>query len=378
MTARRTLAAGLVLGAVSAIALVAAEVSVRIATAFSPRLAAIMRMQDPQAVKIEPHGEDGYRPRPGVEFQYRTGAVAHENARSYRGPLVAVEKPAGTTRIVLLGGSTAHGWGVNDDQTITAYLEAALTRRDTTRRYEVVSLAFDGYDTWQDYERLRTDGVPLKPDIVIMHSGINDVRNARFRGLRDRDPRTMLWTGELTRLRAEAARGGQAPMTRAKQWSFLWRLAAHLRQEARRRADPSDLMHPADRVTIEPNLEAADYFERNARRVVQLAAENNMTVFLSTPPSALRIKYAPDARSVQSYWINDAATTQALRDSLDQRFVRIAAGASGNGPIVRHMRYDLPASGYLDDCHLTPEGNKAVAEVMADSILALEKRSSRK
>ncbi len=359
------------LAAVFLISLLVGEIAVRTATAFSPRLASIMHMQDPRVVKIEPHGEEGYRPRPNVEFRYRNGAVAHENARGFRGPVVATEKPAGTTRIVLLGGSTAHGWGVNDDQTIAAYLGEALAQHDSARHYEVISLAFDGYDSWQDYERLRSDGLPLQPDIVVMHSGINDVRNARFQNLVDRDPRTMLWAGELARLREEAARGGPAPMARAKQMSYLLRLAAHVRQEARRQADPSDLMHPGDRVTLTPNLQAADYFERNARRVVDLATQRGIAVFLSTPPSALSLKYAPDARSVQSYWINDAATTQALRDSLDQRFGRIAAAAAPT-PVVRHLRYELPASGYQDDCHLTPEGNRAVAEAMASAIMALE------
>lgn len=375
MTTRRFLAAGLVLFAAFLLGLMAAEVAVRAATAFSPRLATIMHMQDPMSVKIEPHGEDGYRPRPGVEFRYRNGAVAHENALGYRGPSVTPEKPAGTRRIIVLGGSTAHGWGVNDDQTIAAFLGKALTRRDSSRRYEVVSLAFDGYDSWQDYERFRTDGLPLRPDVVVMHSGINDVRNARFPALRDRDPRTMLWSGELARLRQEARQGGPSPWSRAKHLSYTLRLAAHLRQEARRRSDPSDLMHPGDRVTtIQPNFQAVDYFERNARRVVALAAEHGIAVLLSTPPSALRIKYAPDARSAQSYWINDAQTTQALRDSLDHRFARIASEAPASGPGVAHVHFELSPADYLDDCHLTPEGNRAVAEAMADAILALRRQ----
>ncbi len=376
MTTRRFLAAGLVLVAALLIGLVAAEMAVRTATAVSARLAAIMQMQDPMSVKIEPHGEDGYRPRPGVEFRYRNGAVAHENSLGYRGPAVPFEKPPGTLRIVLLGGSTAHGWGVNDDQTIAAYLSGVLAHRDSSRRYEVISLAFDGYDSWQDFERFRTDGIPLRPDVVVLHSGINDVRNARFPALRDRDPRTMLWSGELARLRREGQQGGPAPWTRAKHLSYTLRLAAHLRQEARRQANPDDLMHPADRVTIQPNLEAADYFERNVRRVVDLAGAHGIAVLLSTPPSALRIKYPPEARSAQSYWINDAQTTQSLRDSLDRRFARIAAEAPASGPGLAHVHFELAAEHYLDDCHLTPEGNRAVAGAMADAILALRRRST--
>ena len=51
------------------------------------------------------------------------------------------------------------------------------------RRFEVVNLALGGYDAYQLFERMRTDGVHFAPDLLIINSGINDVRNALFAGL---------------------------------------------------------------------------------------------------------------------------------------------------------------------------------------------------
>lgn len=350
--------------------LLLAEVVLRVGAAVSTPVADIMRAQDPAAIKIEPHGEAGYRQRPGMTFRYRNGTAAHSNGLGYRGPEVAREKPTGTIRVILLGGSSAHGWAVNDDQSIDAYMRAAFAARWPGHTVEVVNLAFDGYDSWQDFERLRTDGVPLSPDVVIMHSGINDVRNARFPDLRDRDPRTMLWLGELERQRRERV-SGPSLASRAKHWSYVVRTAAHVRQQIRRQRDPTDLMHPGDVLQLTPNLQAVDYFERNVSHVVDLARQHGFALILSTPPSSLNSRYAPDARSRQSYWVNDARTTQALRDSLDQRFRRVADSAQRVGLRVRHVSLSLAPDLFLDDCHLAPEGNRAVADGLVNTALAL-------
>lgn len=361
--------AGLLMASLLAAAV--AEVAVRLVVPLSPRLSPIMHMQDPAQVKIEPHGEQGYRPRPNATFSYRNGAVAHQNALGWRGPLVDVPKPRDVRRVIILGGSSAHGWGVNDDETIDAYLREILENQLPAQRIEVISLAFDGYDSYQDYERLQTDGLRLAPDVVVVHSGINDVRNARFGDLQDRDPRTMLWLGELTRLRNEQVRGGPTLVSRAKHYSYLLRLVAHVRQELRRRKNPADLMHPADGVQFVPNLEAVDYFERNVKRMLALRSQVPFATVLSVPPSSLRSRYAPEDRSAQSYWINDAATTQALRDSLASRMQRIAARADTPAQRVFFLAAEVPAADFLDDCHLAPAGNRAVAAALAAVLIPL-------
>jgi lysophospholipase L1-like esterase len=54
---------------------------------------------------------------------------AHVNRLGLRGPEIAFDKPAGTTRIVALGGSFVFGWGVVDADTWTVRLEHKLRER---------------------------------------------------------------------------------------------------------------------------------------------------------------------------------------------------------------------------------------------------------
>jgi lysophospholipase L1-like esterase len=68
----------------------------------------------------------GCRQRPGALLRYANGTTATANARGYRGPLIRVPKPVGTFRVVLLGESTTHGWGMSDEHRIDAYLRHGL------------------------------------------------------------------------------------------------------------------------------------------------------------------------------------------------------------------------------------------------------------
>jgi lysophospholipase L1-like esterase len=315
---------------------------------------------DPLAVMIEPHGVLGYRPRPNAIFHYRDGTIATANAMSYRGPVVKTPKPAGTFRIVLLGGSTTHGWGVADDETIDAHMRRLAKDRYPARTVEVVNLAFDGYDSLQLLERLRTDGMRFEPDVIIVNAGINDVRNTRFPDLGDPDPRTLIWETVLERLRRERARGGPTAWTRIKHHVYLARLPEVVRHYM--------TVTRSGRAGVTPNLAAADIFERNLRRMAAEARQRQIPVIFSTPPSSLASRYAHDATSDISYWIVDAATTQRVRDELARRMRRAVAQEVAECHDVAYMSHQLSPEMFLDDAHLTSSGNRAMAHDFVDAI----------
>lgn len=339
-----------------------AEAGVRVYARLDKAFGSQVGNHDPLAVSIEPLGDFGFRQRPNSRFQYSDGTTATTNAMAFRGPLVAVPKPPGTFRIVLLGGSTTHGWKVNDAETIDAFLRQILPRLYHSLQYEAVNLAFDGYDSNQLVERLRHDGLPLEPDLVIVNAGINDVRNARLPNLRDRDPRTLLYGGILAQLRATRQRGHPTLWLRLTHWSFALRLPAMIRTNlAARRAAAQAAIQP-------PNPQAAELFERNLHRIADLLWARRIPLLFSTPPSALTSKYQPHDTSPVSYWLVDASATQEYRDSLAHRMERLAAELARDGRPVRYVRPELPPELFLDDCHLTPEGNERLAHALASAI----------
>jgi lysophospholipase L1-like esterase len=343
------------------VGVVTGEVGIRVYASWHEGFGRLVRQADPLAISIEPHGQLGYRQRPNRIFHYSNGTYATSNALGYRGPVVSIAKPRGTFRIVLLGGSTTHGWGVQDGQTIDAYMRAFLSERHAGLAFEVVNLAFDGYDSHQLVERLRTDGLRLAPDLIIVNAGINDVRNARFDHLGDPDPRTLIWEGALRWMREQTVLGGPSVWTRIKHYSQAARLPGlvwqHLMSERGRK----------EQGVVAPNPEAAALFERNLERIFALASTDRIPVLFSTPPSSLLTRYRPEAPPERDYWIVNAATTQRVRDELSRRMQVVVDRARSRGYDVSYMTHNLAPELFLDDCHLTADGNRRLALDLARS-----------
>jgi lysophospholipase L1-like esterase len=345
-----TAAVGLLLG------LLLAEGLVRGAALVGLDAAARVARRDPFAFLYEPFGNFGYRERPGRLERYPNGTVAVFNADGYRGPRVAAAKPAGTYRVVLLGGSTTFGFGVNDDETIDAHLRRLLPARFPGACFEVVNLALGGYDSYQDYERMRVDGTRFSPDLVVLNSGINDVRNAQYARLGDPpDPRTLIWEPVMLTMREEA-RNGLRFSTVAQHYSYLARIPGYLLELRGQRRG----LH-AIQVT-EPDGSAVEYFGINVKRTVDLAAGAGAAVILSKPPSALGIRNKPSDPPEKSYWIRDAGTTEDYRRRLAARMREIAERQRATGRRVRYVAPDLPLEQFIDDAHLNSAGNRAMAQ----------------
>jgi lysophospholipase L1-like esterase len=317
---------------------------------------------DPLTVQIEPHGQDGYRPRPNAKFHYRNGTIAHANAERFRGPDVRIPKPEGVFRIAIFGGSTTHGWGVADEETIDAWMRKLFTDRGFGE-FEIVNLGFDGYDSWQCLQRWRSDGTRFDVDAVIVNAGVNDVRNAKYAELTPGDRRTVLWSTVLDRLRADNERGGPTLWSRIKHRSYLARFPGFVRhlKNMKETADPvSELsIHDDAETVFSMNLEA-------------LLAEvpSRVPVLLSTPPSRLKLTSGESAPGV-SYWLGDAAETQAYRDRLAAVMARLAGERSEEMRPVQHLAVDLAADLFLDDCHLTTDGNRELAQAFVNWTLQL-------
>jgi len=90
------------------------------------------------------------------------------NSRGYRDKERLYEK-GGKKRIVVLGDSTAWGWGVEAKDRFSDIMERRL------KGWEVINLAHPGYSTDQELLVLQTEGFKYHPDIVILLFDKNDV-----------------------------------------------------------------------------------------------------------------------------------------------------------------------------------------------------------
>lgn len=100
-------------------------------------------------------GPDG-RLVPVLDYRVTMNARGDRSTREY-----ADRAPAGTRRVVVVGDSYTFGVGVDDDQTFCARLE-----RKTGA--EVVNLGMPGYSVAQMHLRMVMDGLPRRPDVVVL------------------------------------------------------------------------------------------------------------------------------------------------------------------------------------------------------------------
>ena len=117
--------------------------------------------------------------RPGAEGRIAaTGEVLYRiNADGFRGPRHARPRPAGRTRLVVLGDSVAFGYAVDEPSAFPRVLEARLGALLPDAGYEVVNLGVGGYNAWNELELLKDVGLGYEPALVLVQFCINDLND---------------------------------------------------------------------------------------------------------------------------------------------------------------------------------------------------------
>lgn len=96
-----------------------------------------------------------------------------------RDEAVAVPKPAGTFRVLVLGDSLAYGAAVAPEKTFPNRLEALLRERAAPSA-EVVNAAVSGYSTYNELHYYLARGREFGADVVVVAFCMNDVVNPRL------------------------------------------------------------------------------------------------------------------------------------------------------------------------------------------------------
>lgn len=87
-----------------------------------------------------------------------------------------VERVPGKRRILMLGDSFAFGYGVNDDEVVSAVLEELLNER-VPGSTEVINLAVSGFGQSEELVTWENKGRAYQPDVVVLFYFDNDIGN---------------------------------------------------------------------------------------------------------------------------------------------------------------------------------------------------------
>ncbi|MCH2390426.1 MAG: hypothetical protein MK234_07055, partial [Nitrospinales bacterium] len=120
----------------------------------------------------------------GITYQIQTNEKHLRRAKN-----LPYEKPENTFRILCLGDSILFGFGANNEETFTYYLEKILNKKFRGTTFEVINAAAPGWGLLEYYLFLKNEGYKYSPDLIITTTFIDDLSHLpdtriEFKGLR--------------------------------------------------------------------------------------------------------------------------------------------------------------------------------------------------
>lgn len=298
------------------------------------------------------------------------------NYRGYRGKVVGRKQPD-EQRVVVLGGSTALGYGVGPDESFPAYLERQLTER---RRQAgegpvtVVNLAYNNQGAYSFQFTLR-DFEYLGYDAAILYEGYNDFGSAQNTYVFRRDSPVYMLTGYypifplIFKEKAMAIRHGGN--LEAAYWG-------------RKTVFTPNLAQRATASSLEAAVRISDSFQHQLGRLTQERARSVGTTLTEGCEGAWRT-YCQSVYSAVSYAVSrgtgvivatqpyaseahrqqQEAMAAMLRSKFGQE-PRVAYVNLGEGVVDLHDR-----SICFDGAHLLGPGNERIAERLVEPVRQL-------
>jgi lysophospholipase L1-like esterase len=129
-------------------------------------------------------GSFGALMRPNVRGMMANGTRYRSNSLGIRGPEYSFDPAAGVFRIVVVGDSVTMGVNVEEFDTYSALLEAALNARAGGQRYEVLNVGMAALNIEQVLQRLETIGLRYHPELIVYGWTINDITGSGYRSFK--------------------------------------------------------------------------------------------------------------------------------------------------------------------------------------------------
>jgi lysophospholipase L1-like esterase len=301
------------------LALGAAEIVVRVADPVRP----------PDRIEYEVDEKTYWRVRPS-QTDDRPPAT-NVNAQGFRGSRNVGPKDVAKTRVLVLGDSFAWGWGVADDQTFAAQLEARAQGR-----FDVINGGTPGWGIFQFQAQLERWIGELQPDVVVVFVNTGDILRQPYAS-REEERRFLRDSALRNRIRDFS-----------KLVTTVYRLIERYRLAAQNRVVAN--AHAMDaRGGVNPELYAR-LLDRDATR---LRAMHDLAA-------------ANGARFVLVAWPQQVPMTPAFLDSMKQVAATIDATYVDMSPTL--AAHPLESYSLPNDVHPSELGHRLVAERLAAAL----------
>lgn len=119
---------------------------------------------------------------PSQDLEYANHPSGYRtNSMGLRSREISPEKKDNEYRILSLGESTTYGYGVANDETYSAQLEALLKAGGSEQEFRVINAGVPAWSSFQSLLFLKERGIKLKPDMVLLYNEYNDYLPTSYR-----------------------------------------------------------------------------------------------------------------------------------------------------------------------------------------------------
>lgn len=323
-----------------------------------------------------------YGLRPSLAYHHATNEFSVDiftNAQGFRTdrarrPTI-VPKPANTTRVLFLGPSFAFGWGVEYEESYAGLAGRALRRSHPA--VEIVDAGVPAQPMAWQLCWLRTAGRALHPDVIVQTVYIlpenvetTCTSSAQCPTVRD---------GLLYTTAPDAARRVLAAGKRSALVFYGFYVVQGLRSRPPAPGTGAELRDSMLTPASPALARTADRYEAYRRFVRDATSDSTDVLFVFVPLSYM--VHSTDARRWAHLGVGrvsadavarERARVAALRTVLSDRGIAFVDPTSALVRVAEHHR-----AYYWLDVHLTPRGNRAVAEALVPALQALLDRRAR-
>ena len=326
-----------------------------------------------------PYRHHAMVPNSQAEIRQRDFAyIQHVNNLGLRGRETAVEKPAGTRRILMLGDSFTMGKGVEDDQTFSVLVERTLQASLAAcggGSIEVLNGGIDSYAPILSSLHFERELARLAPDLVVLNIDHSDlIQEAAYRQQAVRGP-----TGEIV---AVPQVGHDSLYERFVSWTsrhlFFTRLLLVYVNRAmdHRELTVRRVVNEVGRETFAHTLEGDvdrtaqwnDVFESIAR-IKQRADSIGAGFLLATYPWAHQLGDSGWVPGRYAFMKKGERTSDVTQRTIRERSAALGIDLFEALPVFQKYQGSEPL--YFDyDPHWTPVGHRLMAEGLVQHIAA--------
>jgi lysophospholipase L1-like esterase len=291
------------------------------------------------------------------------GRQASFNSLGYRSPERPAAKAAGVVRVVCSGGSTTFDILAADDLSTWPWrLELALA--EVIPEVEVWNAGFPGWTSAENLIALELRDVNLRPDVVVLFQGINDLQPASHR------PFDASYEQGHARQTVRAMGFELEPLPIYERSVFF----ETVRDAVIGPPDPFarlETVPAGDRRRTLPG-QAVVAYERNLRSLVAVARTHGARVVLATQPLRVRAASGPADLAYLAEWIPglEPETVPVELERLNQAMRLVA---SGTDAVLADVAREVPWSDgdFADPMHFSAAGSARMAGFLADLVASL-------